>query len=266
MSRAMLCEVASERAFLGTVAMIFAAGAAVTIVGGASMSAGEGMAMPGEWTMSMAWMRMPGQSWLAAGASFLGMWAAMMVAMMMPSLVPMLQRYRDAIGRAGARRRGRLTALVGLGYFAIWLLLGVVVFPLGVTLAAALMRRQALAQAVPLTCGAVVLVAGALQFTKWKAQRLACCREAPRPGSALPANGWTAWRCGLRLGRHCGLCCGEMTAILLVSGVMDPRVMALVTAAITAERLAPAGERVARAIGAVVVAAGAFLIARAAGL
>jgi hypothetical protein len=42
--------------------------------------------------------------------------------------------------------------------------------------------------------------------------------------------------------------------------------MAVVTAAITAERLAPAGERVARAIGAVVIGASVLLIARAAGL
>lgn len=42
--------------------------------------------------------------------------------------------------------------------------------------------------------------------------------------------------------------------------------MAVVTAAITSERLAPAGERVVRAIGAVVVAAGVLLIARAARL
>jgi predicted metal-binding membrane protein len=51
-----------------------------------------------------------------------------------------------------------------------------------------------------------------------------------------------------------------MTAILLVIGVMDLRVMAVVTAAITVERLAPAGVRVARAIGVVVVGAGLFLI------
>ena len=53
-------------------------------------------------------------------------------------------------------------------------------------------------------------------------------------------------------------------AILLVLGVMDLRVMAVVSAAITAERLAPAGGRVARGIGAVVVGAGLYLIARAA--
>jgi hypothetical protein len=47
---------------------------------------------------------------------------------------------------------------------------------------------------------------------------------------------------------------------------MDLRAMAVVAAAITSERLAPAGERVARAIGAVGVAVGLFLIARSAGL
>jgi hypothetical protein len=47
---------------------------------------------------------------------------------------------------------------------------------------------------------------------------------------------------------------------------MDLRAMAVVTAAITAERLAPAGKRVARTIGAAVVGAGLILIAQAAGL
>ena len=80
------------------------------------------------------------------------------------------------------------------------------------------------------------------------------------------ADAGTAWRHGLRLGLHCGHCCANLMAILLVIGVMDLSAMAVVTAAITVERLAPAGERVARATGAVAVGAGLFLIARAAGL
>ena len=55
-------------------------------------------------------------------------------------------------------------------------------------------------------------------------------------------------------------------AILLVVGVMDLRAMAVVTIAITLERVAPDGQRIARAIGAVVVGAGLLLIAQAAGL
>ena len=57
-----------------------------------------------------------------------------------------------------------------------------------------------------------------------------------------------------------------LTALLLVIGVMDLRVMTVVTAAVTLERLAPSGQRIAHAIGAVIVAAGLLMIANAAGL
>jgi predicted metal-binding membrane protein len=256
----------SQRAFFGVSALIFAGAAVLTIVWCASMSAMGGMPMPGGWTMSMAWMRMPGQTWSGAAATFLGMWVVMMVAMMLPSLVPMLWRYREAVGPAGETRLGRLTALVGVGYFFIWTVFGVAAFPLGVVLAAVEMQWPSLAGAVPIAVGVVVLISGSVQFTAWKARHLACCREAPGRGRTLPADAATAWRHGLRLGLHCSYCCADLMAILLVIGVMDLRAMAVVTAAITVERLAPAGERVARAVGAVVVVAGFLLIARAVGL
>ena len=129
-------ERASQRAFFGVSALLFAASAAVTIVWCASMSAMGEMRMPGRGTMSMAWMRMPGQTWPGAAASFLGVWVVMMVAMMLPSSVPMLWRYRQAVGRTGETRLGRLTALVGVGYFFVWTVFGTAAFPLGVALAA----------------------------------------------------------------------------------------------------------------------------------
>jgi predicted metal-binding membrane protein len=262
----MASERASQPAFLGVSALLFAGSAAVTIAWCGSMSAMDEMPMPGGWTMSMAWMRMPGQTWAGAALSFLGMWVVMMMAMMLPSLVPMLLRYRQAVGRTGATRLGRLTTLVGVGYFFVWTVFGMVAFPLGMALAAAAMQQPALARAVPIAAGVVVLIAGSLQLTAWKARHLACCREAPGRGRTLPADVGTAWRHGLRLGLHCSQCCAGLMAILLVIGVMDLRAMAVVGAGITIERLAPAGERVARATGAVTVAAGLLLIARAAGL
>jgi predicted metal-binding membrane protein len=271
-SRRMVSARASQRAFFGVSALLFVASAAVTVVWCASMSAMRGMPMPGGWTMSMAWMRMPGQTWPGVAASFLGMWIVMMVAMMLPSVAPMLWRYRQAVGEGvhgqpGKKRLGLLTALAGVGYFLVWTLFGMAAFPLGVTLAALEMRpSSALARAVPIAVGMVVLTAGAFQFTRWKAHQLACCREAPGHGRRLAADAGSAWRYGLRLGLHCSYCCAGPTAILLVIGVMDLRAMAAVTAAITVERLAPAGERVARATGAVAAGAGLFLIARAAGL
>ena len=261
----MASERVSQQAFFGVSALLFAVSAAVTIVWCASMSAMGEMPMPGGWTMSMAWMRMPGQTWPGAAASFLGMWVVMMVAMMLPSLVPMLWRYRQAVGRTGEAPLGRLTALVGVGYFFVWTVFGMAAFPLGVALAAVEMQQPALARAVPIAVGVVVLIAGSLQLSAWKARSLACCRATPGHGRTLPAHTGTAWRYGLRLGLHCSLCCASLMAILLVIGVMDLLVMAVVAAAITVERLAPAGERIARAIGAGAVGAGLLLVARAAG-
>jgi predicted metal-binding membrane protein len=139
-------------------------------------------------------------------------------------------------------------------------------FPVGVALAAVEMEHPALARTVPIAVGVVVLMAGSFQLTGWKVRRLACCRESPGRGRTLPADAGMAWRHGLRLGLHCSHCCVGLMAILLVIGVMDLRAMAVVAAAITVERLAPAGARVARATGAVAVGAGLLLIARAAGL
>jgi predicted metal-binding membrane protein len=258
-------SVVTQRAFFGVSALLFAASTAATIVMCTSMSAMGEMPMPGGWTMSMAWMRMPGQTWPGAAASFLGMWVMMMVAMMLPSLVPMLCRYRQAADSTAEMSLSRLTAMVGGGYFFVWTLIGIAVFPLGVALSAVVMQLPTLARAVPMAVGVVVLIAGALQFTAWKARHLACCSEVPENCCKLSADVGSAWRYGFQQGIHCSYCCGGLTGILLVVGVMDLRVMALVTAAVTAERLIPAGEHVARAIGVVVAGAGMVLIARAAG-
>jgi len=190
----------------------------------------------------------------------------MMVAMMLPSLVPMLRRYRQRVVATDETALVRLTALVAVGYFFVWTVLGMVVFPLGVALAAIEMQLPALSRAVPTAVGVIVVLAGVLQFTAWKARQLACCRLSPERGRFLPPDFGAAWRHGLRLGLHCTQCCAGPMAILLVIGVMDLAVMTVVAAAITVERLVPHGERISRLIGVVAVGAGLFLVAQAIGL
>jgi predicted metal-binding membrane protein len=256
----------SERAFVGVSAVLFAASAALMIAWCGSMRAVGEMPLCGGQAMSPVWMRMPGQTWAGAAAAFVGMWIVMMVPMMLPPLVPMLWRYRQAVASTGGARLSLLTALVSAGYYLVWTLLGMAVFPLGAALAAVETQLPTPARAAPIAAAVVVLVAGTLQFTMWKAHRLACCRATPGRGRPLPADAGTAWRHGLRLGVHCARCCANLMAMLLVIGIMDLRAMAVVSAAIAAERLAPADLRVARAIGAVAVGVGLLLIARAAGL
>ena len=71
-----------DRGFVGASILLFAASVAATIYLCESMSAA--MPMSGGWAMSMAWMRMPGQTWAGAAAAYLGMWFVMMLAMMLP--------------------------------------------------------------------------------------------------------------------------------------------------------------------------------------
>jgi len=254
----------SRRFFLGVSAIVFAASAAMTIVTCASMSAMGVMEMPGGWTMSHMWMRMPGQTWFGATASFVGMWVVMMVAMMLPSLTPTLLCYHESVRTTGEPRRGWLTAVVGVGYFGVWAVLGAIVFPVGVALAEVAMREPGLSRIVPISVGAAVLIAGVLQHTPWKARHLAFCRdEVDR--LTPPADVDSALSYGMRLGLHCSQSCAGLTAVALVLGVMDLRVMAAVAVAITTERLAPAGTRVAQAIGVVIVGTGVLLCAGAIG-
>jgi len=250
-----------SRSFLGVSALLFSVCAVVTVTWCSSMLGMGGMPMPGGWTMSMMWMLMPGQSWPGAAASFVGMWTVMMVAMMLPSLVPTLWRYRHTVGSSvGAPRLDFLTVLVAVGYFFVWTLLGIAAFPVGVALASAEMQHPALARAVPLTVSVVVLIAGSIQFTSWKAHQLACCREVSICPCTAPIEPNSAFKYGLRLGIHCIYCCAGLTAILLVVDVMDLRAMAVLTAAITLERLLPFGLRVARAVGVITVGVGLSLL------
>jgi len=251
-------EFASHRAFLGTCALVFAAGAATAIYCCNSMSGG--IAMPGGWTLSMAWMRMPGQSWFDAAIVFLGMWVVTMPAMMLPALIPALLRYRLSLCGLRSNHLAALTMLAGAAYIFVWTLLGAAVYPIGAVLASTVMASEALARSVPVAAGTVMLLAGYLQVTKWKMRRLCRCRAASAAGKTVPRDARAAWGLGIRLGGDCALCCLSLIAVMLVTGVMNLATMAFVTVAIAAERLLPHPEWTARATGVVIIAAAVFMI------
>ena len=257
----MAFERISRPTFFGLSALLFAASTVITIVWSLSMSSMKDMQMPGGWSMSMTWM--PGQDWSGAALSFLGMWIVMMISMMMPSLMPMLLKYRQVIATKSNGSLDGLSMLVGAGYFFVWTVFGIAIFPMGVALTTAEMQLPALSHAVPVAIGIVILFAGLLQFTRWKSYQLTCCRQAEVCIRKISVSAGSAWLQGMRFGLHCIQCCFGLMIILLVVGVMDLRMMAFVTAAITAERLAPAGVRVSQITGVLAVGAGLLLIVRA---
>ena len=217
--------------------------------------------MPGGWTMSMAWMIMPGQGALGAAAAFMAMWIVMMAAMMLPSLVPTLSNYRRALHLALDAGSSQPILLAGAAYFLVWTAFGILAYFVGLGLVALEMRTSEFARLVPIVTGIVVLLAGAIQFTEWKARSLVQCCETPACQPSWDSR--NSWNYGLRLGMNCALCCFGFMAILLVIGVMDLRVMAIVSVAITIERLLPRPKFAVRAAGILMLIAGAVLILRA---
>ncbi|MBZ5793095.1 DUF2182 domain-containing protein [Burkholderia contaminans] len=254
------------RAFGAAFAAVFAVAVTAALAQHASMAAMGSEPMAGGWMASAAWQQPCGRGIVRAFAAFAGMWGAMIVAMMLPVLAPMLWRYRQSIGPMGAARSAWLVVVAGVGYFAVWMALGALVFPAGAVLTAAAARLPALARALPFAAGAVVSVAGMLQFSAWKARRLACCRHTAGDAHRSPAVAGVAWWHGVRAAMHCSACCGNLMMIALAAGMMDLCVMAAVTVGIAAERLAPPGGRVARIVGCVAVGGGIAMIVRAAGL
>lgn len=98
------------------------------------------------------------------------------------------------------------------------------------------MRSEKLSEITPLLGGLVVMIAGALQFTSWKARALARCRHEECCYGSQQRMPRDALRVGVRLG--------------------------LITVAISAERLT-GSVNMGRAVGAAVLTSGILLVGRA---
>jgi predicted metal-binding membrane protein len=68
-----------------------------------------------------------------------------------------------------------------------------------------------------------------------------------------------AWRRGFEFGVDCALSCAGPMAVLCVAGLMDMRMMLVITLAITAERVASAGPRIARLTGVAALIVGSVM-------
>jgi predicted metal-binding membrane protein len=233
-------ETREKAVFFGIATLIFLTAATATVIWSQSMADMGTIPLPGGNTMSAMWTPMCGQTWLGAAASFVGMWTVMMVAMMMPSLAPGLWRYRAALEAEGEVSRNGLVALAGAAYLGVWALLGLAIFAAGAALLDVLMRLPALARTLPFAEVAALLLSVAFQLATWKARLLAPCNGKAQ-GAVVPGRTFsTAWRHGWRFGVNCCFSCAGLTVLVLVTGVMDPGVMAFVTAAISTEKLAAA--------------------------
>jgi predicted metal-binding membrane protein len=214
-----------------------------------------GMSMPdGSMPMASA-MPSPGPGLLL----LIGMWAAMMVGMMVPSATPMVVAYTDWTRRGPGS--GKRVAAVGSflsGYVLVWLAFSLSAAVIQLTLGRVGALDAAGTTARPALGGVVLVLAGLFQVTPWKQACLSSCRT---PVGFLIAE----WRdgarggliMGLRHGAYCLGCCWALMGVLFVVGTMHLVWMAVIAGFVLAEKVAPRVLQIRYAAAAVLIGWGA---------
>jgi predicted metal-binding membrane protein len=177
---------------------------------------------------------------------FLGIWVAMMAAMMLPSAVPAARVV------AGASR-ALPTVLFGIGYLAAWTAFGVAAYGLFRLVTSLEIERLAWDRDGPYITGAVIVVAGIYELTPLKERLLRACRiphEADDRG---------ALQAGLTNGSYCVGCCVGLMAVLFALGVMSLFWTVVIAGVIFVEKVLPNGLRLSRFVGIALIALGLWV-------
>jgi predicted metal-binding membrane protein len=170
---------------------------------------------------------------------FAVVWATMMAAMMLPSLVPMGLTYAGASRRAGASSPTAATSAFACAYLLTWLGAGVLAYAAIQGVRSLDLSWLAWHEGGPYVAGGVILASAAYELTPAKSTCLRNCRNPElltrrwRPG--LPG----ALLMGLE---HGGFCVGSswaLMAALFALGVMNVAWMIVVAALVAIEKLLP---------------------------
>lgn len=213
-------------------------------------------------TMAEMWMppsEMLSWRWLDFSLLFI-MWAVMMVAMMLPSALPMINAYHHVCHKRG-QHPFLNSCIFSAAYLFIWFFFSVFLTLLqwcfhGLNWLSPMMDNQN-----ALFASTIFFIAGAYQFTSLKQD---CLKHCQSPIGFL-LNRWQegyrgAWVMGLKHGITCVGCCWAQMLLMFALGVMNLLAMALLTAFICLEKFLPINNKLLSNIGGVCFIAWAVLI------
>ena len=224
------------------------------------------MDMDGMDMSSMAGAMAPAmRSWVPADFAFMfAMWSVMMVGMMTPSVAPMVLLYAG-VGRK-ASESGSPIASTGwffAGYLIVWIAFSALATIAQWALMALALLTPMMATSSAVLGGIVLLAVGLYQWTPLKET---CLRSCQAPLAFLMAHGGFrdkplgALRLGMAHGAYCLGCCFALMALLFVGGIMNVLWIAGLTILVLLEKIVPAGRLIPRISGALIGAAGIWLL------
>jgi predicted metal-binding membrane protein len=180
--------------------------------------------------------------------TFLAGWIVMLTAMMLPSELSYVRVFAALSADSAAGRieaRGRVLTFVA-GYALAWTLYGAIAFALDAAIREAAFDFISWARAGPLIAGAVLVLAGLYQISRLKEACLTHCRT---PLSYFARHWRPGHLGGLRMGLVHGLvcvgCCWALMAVMFAVGAMSLIWMGLLGLLMFAEKVLPAGPRLA---------------------
>jgi predicted metal-binding membrane protein len=209
-----------------------------------------------------AGMAMGGGGGAAGLLMAFGMWAVMMVAMMLPTVAPSAAVFSRLSARREPGRTNVATATYVAGYAASWIAFAAPAALMQWALTQALLLDPMARSTSTVMSSAILLAAGIYQWLPLKSACLSKCRS---PLAFIMAN-WRdgrsgAFWLGLRHGGYCVGCCWALMAVMFVVGAMSLAWMGLITLLILSEKVIPASWRFDKALGIALVATGLWLAA-----
>ncbi|MEL6564081.1 MAG: DUF2182 domain-containing protein [Pseudomonadota bacterium] len=217
---------------------------------------------PGEMGARMAAMdpRMPMYMPMANFGPLFAMWAIMMAAMMLPTLVPTLRSYEDLMVSADGTRAGWLGVLAG--YSIVWVAFAALIAGVQLALLFGGVIDMLGISKTTTFAGLLLIAVGAFQFTRAKQVCHGVCHSPMTYYLGHWRTGFTGGlRMGLGLGAFCVGCCGGFMALGFVGGVMSLMWMGLATLFMVIEKLPQIGHVVTKPMGVVLVLGGIGVLA-----
>jgi predicted metal-binding membrane protein len=195
-----------------------------------------------------------GHAWSATdlGAMLL-MWVVMMVAMMTPSIAPMVLMFASVSDKRRKEMRPYVPAGIFLsGYLFAWAAFSLMATAVQWSLHSLALLSPMMVSTSPYLGASILLTAAVFQWTPLKKACLAHCRS---PLGFLVthwrAGALGAFRMGLHHGLYCTGCCWALMALLFVAGVMNLPWVAILSIFVLAEKILPGGQLVTRSASAV---------------
>ena len=190
------------------------------------------------------------------------MWSVMMVAMMIPSAVPLILLFTKINRTRREREDSALpTATFVSGYLLVWTGLSALATLMQWGLHDAGLLSPMMKSSSSLVSGTLLIAAGVYQWTPWKRACLIHCRSPLHfIISEWRSGALGALRMGSRHGVYCVGCCWALMAVLFVAGIMNLLWVAAVAAFVLAEKLIPSGEFIGRSAGIVLILIGLGLL------